>query len=378
MKILALEPFYGGSHKAFLDAWQRNSRHEFTVLGLPPNKWKWRMRHSAQSFAQQLQQPEFQSVTWDVLWCSDMLNLAEFRGLSGEPIRQLPGIVYFHENQLTYPVRFQHERDLHFAYTNFTTALAADRVWFNSAFHRDEFLEALRDYLLRMPDHHASEEVDRIAHNSDVHYPGIEPTLAADNSQRTPGPMRICWNARWEHDKNPEEFFAALRILVEKSIDFRLIVLGESFANSPAVFATAQRDFADRIEHWGYAETPSDYQRWLASADVVVSTAHHEFFGIGVVEAIATGAIPVLPNRLAYPEVMSRLCKDGSHEKFLYNGRGDDAVDRLAERLVWLAGDVGTARWRQHQQSLQAATSCFHWPHQASAMDDAIQTLCRD
>ena len=35
MKVLALEPYYGGSHKAFLDGWQKHSRHEFTVLGLP-------------------------------------------------------------------------------------------------------------------------------------------------------------------------------------------------------------------------------------------------------------------------------------------------------------------------------------------------------
>ena len=29
-----------------------------------------------------------------------------------------------------------------------TTALAADRVWFNSAFHRNQFLAALDDLLL--------------------------------------------------------------------------------------------------------------------------------------------------------------------------------------------------------------------------------------
>ncbi|MHC4927823.1 MAG: tRNA-queuosine alpha-mannosyltransferase domain-containing protein, partial [Planctomycetota bacterium] len=43
--ILVLESYYGGSHKAFLDGWLGRSEHDFTLLSLPPNKWKWRMRH---------------------------------------------------------------------------------------------------------------------------------------------------------------------------------------------------------------------------------------------------------------------------------------------------------------------------------------------
>jgi len=47
VNILALEPFYGGSHRAFLDGWAAHSRHHWTVLGLSPRHWKWRMRHGA-------------------------------------------------------------------------------------------------------------------------------------------------------------------------------------------------------------------------------------------------------------------------------------------------------------------------------------------
>ena len=42
MRILALEPYYGGSHQAFLDGWTAHSRHAFTVLGLPA----WPSSHS--------------------------------------------------------------------------------------------------------------------------------------------------------------------------------------------------------------------------------------------------------------------------------------------------------------------------------------------
>ncbi|MHC5185359.1 MAG: tRNA-queuosine alpha-mannosyltransferase domain-containing protein, partial [Planctomycetota bacterium] len=93
MRILTLEAYYGGSHKAFLDGWQAHSEHDFTLLSLPPSKWKWRMRHAAMTFAQQVNKLVQAGEKWDVLFCSDMLNLAEFLGLADESIRHLPKIV---------------------------------------------------------------------------------------------------------------------------------------------------------------------------------------------------------------------------------------------------------------------------------------------
>ncbi|MCB0969722.1 MAG: glycosyltransferase, partial [Ilumatobacter sp.] len=81
----------------------------------------------------------------------------------------------------------------------------------------------------------------------------------------------------------------------------------------------------DRVVHAGWAET-DEYPRLLRSADVVVSTAHHEFYGIAVVEAIGAGAFPILPNRLVYPE---RIPPEW-HTRCLYD---DDAG--LLERLRW-------------------------------------------
>ena len=51
MRILALEPYYGGSHQAFLDGWIAHSQHEWTVVSLPAYHWKWRMRHAAITMA---------------------------------------------------------------------------------------------------------------------------------------------------------------------------------------------------------------------------------------------------------------------------------------------------------------------------------------
>ena len=90
MRVLALEPYYGGSHKAFLDAWSSGSRHRWTLLTLPPYKWKWRMRHGALTLAAQVEERLGAGERWDAVFCSDMLNLAEFRGLAPAPVAALP------------------------------------------------------------------------------------------------------------------------------------------------------------------------------------------------------------------------------------------------------------------------------------------------
>lgn len=326
MNVLAIEGYYGGSHKAFLDGWMGRSRHQWTLFTLAANKWKWRMRHGAITFARQVERLAGQGGCWDVLFCSDMLNLAEFVGLAGEVVRRLPKVVYFHENQLTYPVRVESERDYQYVMTNLTTALAADAVWFNSAFHRDEFLAALRTFLRRMPDNQPLDAVEEIACRSAVHPPGIEPFER--RRRRAPGPLHILWAARWEHDKNPEGFFAAMKILKDKGVDFCLSVIGEQFREAPEVFSWAREYFAGQIVRWGWQETREAYRDALMDADVVVSTANHEFFGISVVEAIASGAYPLLPRRLAYPEILGEI---GSADlgDFSYDGTAKDLADRL-------------------------------------------------
>jgi len=375
MNVLALEPYYGGSHHSFLDGWIANSRHSFTVLGLPAYKWKWRMRHAAVSFAQQLRETTYADQTFDVVWCSDMLNLAEFLGLAPPNIRSLPSVAYFHENQFTYPVRGEkQERDWHFGYTNFTTCLAADQVWFNSDYHRQDFLSGLRAYLSRMPDYSAIESVGAIEEKSSVQYPGVE--SFPESIVRDPGPIRVCWNARWEHDKNPVDFFAAMRKLKQQSIPFQLIVLGESFRNSPEIFATAELEFRDETLHWRFAESKAVYRRLLSQADVVVSTANHEFFGIAMVEGLAAGATPLVPNRLAYPEVIANVSQDvdfpAEFSSLLYG----QTVDELVEHLKLASAKL--EELRALAPSLQNAANRFHWPNQSKILDAALESLaCR-
>lgn len=325
------------------------------------------MRHAAITFAEAVNKRAAEGQTWDVLFCSDMLNLAEFLGLVADAIGRAASCVYFHENQLTYPVRFESERDYQFGVTNLTTALAATAVWFNSRFHRDEFHNALGRFLKRMPDHQPADVISRIREKSAVHPPGINKPPAG--RERKPGPMRILWAARAEHDKNPEDFFEALKKLKAEGIDFRLSVIGPRFREVPHVFAWAKDFFTDHIDRWGFQQDPADYTAALVEADVIVSTANHEFFGLSVAEAIAAGAFPILPRRLSYPELLDSVRSDRADE-FFYDGTAPD----LAHRLTQAAGLVETGRlWSADNLRGATAMERFWWQNLAPALDDALQ-----
>lgn len=390
LNVLALNPYHGGSHAAFLDGWVAHSRHTFEVLTLPAHHWKWRMRHAATTFAGTLNaMPTAELEKFDVLWCTSMLDLAAFYGLAPAASRNLPAVMYFHENQLTYPTQQDDAggRDQHFAITHLTSALAAagrggtrlsggGHVWWNSAYHRDGFLAAARKLLKKMPGRELDHLPEMIEAASAVLTPGIDcegllgkftGAKVPDPSQKSPRklttqePLHLVWVGRWEHDKDPDAFFAALKKLKKRGVSFRLSVLGESFEQVAECFAIAKKRFADEIVHWGYQPTREAYRAVLREADVVVSTARHEFFGLAVAEAVAAGCFPVLPKRLAYPEVF------GDEPGFYYDGTPDGLASRLGE----LAGrglpmDRGTAA---------QCVERYAWANAAAAMDDALERV---
>ncbi len=298
--ILILEPYYGGSHKAFLSG-LLNLPLNLELMTLPARNWKWRMRLAAPYFAQMLHKNR---QRYDRILCSSYVDVAAFRGIAPGWVREVPLLTYFHENQFAYPVQVDDERDVHFSLTNVTTALASDRLAFNSTYNLTSFLEGTERIMKHSPDLKLDHASSSINDKSTVLSPGIDFSFidAEQDNKRNYAPV-IVWNHRWEHDKNPELFFSTLFKLDEEGIDFQLIVLGQSFKNSPKIFKEAKIKLAHRILHFGYVSQKQDYARWLKKGDIVVSTANHEFFGIAVIEAVRAGCRPLLPNRLSYPEL---------------------------------------------------------------------------
>lgn len=329
------------------------------------------MRHSALSFALQLSETDPVSGKYDLVFASDMLNLAEFKGLAPRGIGQTPSVLYFHENQLTYPVRRPDVRDFHLGMINISSALAADRVWFNSEFHRSSFSSAAEQLIHRMPDQNNLFNGADSKRKSRITPPGIdEPSVRASGTNRPPV---ILWAARWEYDKNPQMFFSALERLRDTGHDFKVSVIGQQFEDSPDVFERARKNLGDRILRWGYQDRRCDYEAALGEADIVVSTAEHEFFGVGMVEAVAAGAYPLLPKRLAYPELFGPDVPHGS-ERFFYDGTHEDLVAVLGDLLR--KAETGIL-WEDYATRGRAMVQRYFWENHAPVLDDALTEIIR-
>jgi len=293
-------------------------------------------------------------------------------------VRNVPLVIYFHENQFVYPDRFHQERDQHFAFTNFISAFAADQAWFNSSFNRDSMLAALRKQAKHWPDFVPDEAIACLDSKSKVEHPGIKiPTLDWQTIEQTRNdrivagrPLHLIWAARWEHDKNPADLLESLRKLRDLRVPFELSVIGQQYRAVPPELETIRSEFADVTQRWGYQPDRAAYWQALCDADVFVSTATHEFFGLAAVEAIGAGLLPLLPTRLAYPELLQTSGRQ-SASSYLYG----QTPDELARRIAQLHQN------REQFDSLvlgSAFRDRLSWSRRAKVMDDALNAVTRN
>lgn len=139
-KILIIEAFYGGSHKQLLDTilagilttFVRKKKKicsifvmrlfidfasvEYDLFTLPANKWHWRARTSALHFSQIIPMEH----SYETIFTTTVLNLAELVGMRPD-LTTCKKIVYFHENQLIYPVQIIKERDCQYGLNEIMT-----------------------------------------------------------------------------------------------------------------------------------------------------------------------------------------------------------------------------------------------------------------
>jgi glycosyltransferase involved in cell wall biosynthesis len=320
LRILALEPYYGGSHRAVLDGLVERLDAEWTLLTLPARKWKWRMRGAAITMAaeaRRLADGAGEEAPWDLLFASTFVNLAEFRGLAGARIAAVPAVVYFHENQLVYPNRHTAEWDFQFPLTNITSALSAEACLFNTRWNLDSFVAEIPRFIREFPDHHPANLAEQIASKSSVVSAPFDPAPFDAVTPTRSVRCRIVWPHRWEHDKNPEEFFSAVVRLAEEGLDFEVAVAGQSFRETEGQMRAAADALGSRLVHCEEPGSRADYAELLASADVAVSTATNEFFGLAMVEACYAGATPLVPDRLAYPELYGPEYRYGGPEELV-------------------------------------------------------------
>ena len=407
LRIAAVEPYFGGSHRHFLLDLQRHSRHDIRLLTLPPRLWKWRVRGASLHLARALSEAaagggeapgaaaraaNADAATsgtrrFDLLLCSDFVNLPDLRALLRPDLRAVPVLYYMHENQLTYPLSPDEEFDPYFGFTNVLSCLSAEAVAFNSEYHRRVFLEQLPGFLPRLPDYEPRWVADTIAAKAEVLPIGIDlaeleslrpqagdgtaagPEGAPASLEGTPHrpegtPRHVLWNHRWEFDKRPERFFAALDRLAAENVPFVVDVVGESFARQPAVFAAARARLGARCGRFGYVESRQEYLRLLWQSNIVVSTADQEFFGISMAEATLCGAHPIAPRALVYEELYAGSC-DRRH---LY--RDDDELVALLRQALAAAPPA-------HDCVIPTRLRALGWAQLAPRFDARFESLVR-
>lgn len=362
MRIALVEPYYGGSHRAWADGLAANSTNDITLLTHEARFWKWRMHGAHLTLAEQaaatLDDPP------DVVLASSMMDVASFAGAARHSLGGAPIAVYFHESQFSYPLSPLDRPDLTYPMVNWSSAAIADLAIFNSEFHRLLFFAEAEQFLRQFPDRRHGRLVTQVHDRSIVLPVGVDLRRIGPPTQLDAGtPALILWNQRWEHDKRPDEFVRLIETLVATGLDFEVAVVGEQFVSAPAAFDRLPDLLGNRLVAFGFL--PDDeYVGLLRRADIVVSTAEHEFFGIAVVEAMAVGAFPVLPDRLVYPE---RIPK--AHQgRCLY---GD--FDELVESVRWAIENRSDAAAVGGE--LAANVQPFDWSTVAPEYDEILGSL---
>jgi len=380
MHLVILEPYFTGSHAQWAKGYQRFSTNEITIFHLPGSFWKWRMHGGAITLAKQFldskQQPDF-------ILASDMLDLTTFQALTRKRTASIPFAVYFHENQLTYPWSpsdrdFQKNRNQHYGFINYVSCLSSHINFFNSRYHMESFLTALKHFLKSFPDHNELDTLKEIQEKCRVLPLGIPlrdfdryRKKGMERKMRASHPI-VLWNHRWEYDKNPETFFHTMELLMQKGLDFHLVVLGQNFRKKPQEFERALDLFGPRILHWGYEPSFAEYATWLWASDLLPITSHQDFFGISILEAIYCECHPFLPKRLSYPE----LIPENLHQKYFYSEstaspnsekEPKELVNRLTAALKNLKGF--------QQRELPEVVDKFSWETLAPVYDRIFSDL---
>ena len=303
MNILLLSAYDAESHKR----WRKGlvsqfPEYQWTTLSLPPRFFSWRIRGNAYSWF--MRNSTELEMSYDLLIVTSMVELSALRSIVPS-LTKIPTILYFHENQFVYPLQGKEQlRELvHFQLSSLYSAISADLLLFNSEYNRSSFLKGVQTFLRSMPDFAPKSIVSKLSDKSLVLPVPLEDELFERKKEDCfREELFFVWNHRWEYDKGPEVLLKTLELCKLNLIKFKLALLGQQFSNSPDCFEKIKLQFKPNLLHLGYLSSRASYLDMLQSCDIILSTALHEFQGLAVLEAIALGLVPAVPNRLAYPE----------------------------------------------------------------------------
>jgi len=314
MRILLLSAYDAQSHKYWREGMVAQfPEYDWTQLALPGHHFSWRIRSNSLQWA--LSERATLDQPYDLIIATSMVDFASLKGFVPN-LANIPSILYFHENQFIYPPsQLTKKPFLDPKIVTLYAALAADQLVFNSRYNQQTFITGVRALLKQVPEKLPVDLAQLFEEKSSVLPVPLKPLNISDymgvnGSAQWPKRanktcLRLVWAARWEYDKGPHLLLAILRQLKQRKVDFKLCILGQVFRKQPLEFDSIKTEFSSELVQFGFAKSRHQYLSWLAGGDIILSTALHEFQGLAVQEAVQLGCMPVLPNRLVYPQIFA-------------------------------------------------------------------------
>lgn len=353
MRILLLSAYDTDSHKSWCQGLLKHLPEiDWTYLTLPGRYFSWRIRGNALSWAYGPNKAVL-SMPYDLILATSMVDLATLRGLVPN-LARTPAIMYFHENQFSYPKSQQQHKSIEPQMVNLFSALSAEHLVFNSQYNLDSFTQNARKLLKQLPDHAPLQAIDSILQKSNVLPVPIQPPKkeAMQISQASTNfdhqrPLKIIWNHRWEYDKGPDLLKEVIQQIERLDLPVSFTIAGMSFRNHPQAFKDIKNQSFSCVKHIATFEDKEDYFNALYDHHVVLSTALHEFQGLAMLEGAAHDCIPLAPNRLAYPEWMPM--------EYLYSE--SDQITLEANNII-----TQLQHWITNELPEKICVKKYYWP----------------
>ena len=194
-----------------------------------------------------------------------------------------------------------------------------------------------------MPDEVPDNTLDVIANKHKIlPVPVAVDKIISLETKNNPVPILV-WNHRWEYDKGPEQLYAFLNVLRQRGFIFKINLIGQQFRTIPAALLKIKNEFSSELLNDGFVDSSKDYNNILAQSDFILSTALHDFQGLSVLEAVASGCIPIVPDRLSYQDLFPARYRYQS-EPVCLNAEAESMADKLIDlNKQRINGELNTA-----------------------------------
>ena len=365
MRVLVLSAYHADSHRSWLDGLMLHLPElSWTVLSLPPRYFSWRIRGNSLTWA--MMNREILTAEYDVVVATSMTDLSALRGLVPELCRW-PTLVYFHENQFAYPQSQLQRQGVEPQILNLYTALAADKVVFNSDYNRQTMLDGCVQLLAKLPDYAPREQVAALLSRASVLPVGVAVGSQTIALRPAGERLKVLWNHRWEYDKGPDRLLALIAECDKRGLPLDIYIAGQQFRQRPQEFAQIEmlirRSSSLTLKQFGFVKDAQHYAELIMSCDVVMSTAIHDFQGLAVLQAAAAGCTPLVPDRLCYPQWFEPM--------FRY-----PHCDDIAEEAIGASEKLGDFLSCKRAGSLPVAdVAALTWPQLAPLYRQLLQCL---